>query len=137
MLDHMPISPNLYKYQTTSYLFIQNHTMSLALLATSTITSSSTANPLRSNARPRSKVHVGKGTAYTSCEQKQGVEGEKRHTVDRRNVLLGIGGLYGATAAVGNQAAVGAPVSPPDFNKCHPARDGTTEVKFCIYFFFM
>ncbi|KAF6163126.1 hypothetical protein GIB67_024990 [Kingdonia uniflora] len=48
--------------------------------------------------------------------------GEK--LVDRRNVLLGLGGLYGVAglSATGtDQLAFGAPIAPPDFTKCGPA----------------
>ncbi|KAF5179860.1 Polyphenol oxidase protein [Thalictrum thalictroides] len=98
--------------------------MSLSLLATTTLPSSSLVNPLRSNTKNRSPVRFGKGVAYTSCEQKQSKE-EDNHTIDRRNVLLGLGGLYGASATIGSQGkiAMGAPVAPPDLSKCHLATD--------------
>ncbi|VFQ65322.1 unnamed protein product [Cuscuta campestris] len=44
--------------------------------------------------------------------------------VDRRNVLLGLGGLYGAynyTTYNNNSNAVASPVPPPDVSKCGPA----------------
>ncbi|KAF5183341.1 hypothetical protein FRX31_027071 [Thalictrum thalictroides] len=98
--------------------------MSLSLLATSTIPSSSLVNPLRSNTKNHSTVRFGKGVAYTSCEQKQSKD-EDSHTIDRRNVLLGLGGLYGASATIGSQGkiAMGAPVAPPDLSKCQLATD--------------
>ncbi|KAL5730188.1 catechol oxidase [Ranunculus cassubicifolius] len=97
--------------------------MSLSLLATSSFPSSSFLYPLRINSKTnQSTVRVGKGVAYTSCEQKHGKEGDN-HIMDRRNVLLGMGGLYGATAAIGNKVAIGAPVGPPDLTKCQPAVD--------------
>ncbi|KAF9590622.1 hypothetical protein IFM89_035940 [Coptis chinensis] len=99
--------------------------MSLSHLATSTLPASSTfTNTLHSKVQTRSNIHVGKRIAYTSCEQKQSKEKED-HTIDRRNVLLGMGGLYGATSAIGNQGmrAIGAPVSPPDLSKCQLATD--------------
>ncbi|XP_068653932.1 polyphenol oxidase, chloroplastic-like [Aristolochia californica] len=48
--------------------------------------------------------------------------GEVRATkVDRRNVLLGLGGLYGATSLGGNQTAMGVPLDYPDLQACHVA----------------
>ncbi|PIA30672.1 hypothetical protein AQUCO_05400047v1 [Aquilegia coerulea] len=109
--------------------------MSLSLLATSTVPSSSllNVNPLRSNTKNRSTVRVGKKVAYTSCEQKQSNEGDS-HTIDRRNVLLGLGGLYGASATIGSQGkiAMGAPVAPPDLSKCQLATDAANgEQVYC------
>ncbi|XP_049361830.1 polyphenol oxidase E, chloroplastic-like [Solanum verrucosum] len=44
--------------------------------------------------------------------------------LDRRNVLLGLGGLYGASNLIGvtnEPFALGAPVPPPDFSTCSTA----------------
>lgn len=41
--------------------------------------------------------------------------------VDRRNMLLGIGGLYGATNLISNQAAVASPIQAPEIDKCGAA----------------
>lgn len=42
--------------------------------------------------------------------------------IDRRNVLLGLGGLYGASTLVGGLPfAFAAPVNGPDVNKCGAA----------------
>uniref|UniRef100_F6I2C0 Uncharacterized protein n=1 Tax=Vitis vinifera TaxID=29760 RepID=F6I2C0_VITVI len=50
--------------------------------------------------------------------------------LDRRNVLLGIGGLYGAAAGLGatKPLAFGAPIQAPDISKCGTATvpDGVT-----------
>lgn len=40
--------------------------------------------------------------------------------IDRRNVLIGLGGLYGAASSIGFDA-VAAPIAPPDLSKCGPA----------------
>ncbi|KAM2362863.1 hypothetical protein ACFXTH_004968 [Malus domestica] len=41
---------------------------------------------------------------------------------DRRNVLIGLGSLYGGVAGLGSDPfAVAKPVSPPDLAKCGPA----------------
>ncbi|XP_009610962.4 polyphenol oxidase, chloroplastic-like [Nicotiana tomentosiformis] len=42
--------------------------------------------------------------------------------IDRRNILLGLGGLYGAATIVGGHSfAFAAPVNGPDVSKCGPA----------------
>ncbi|XXG69140.1 hypothetical protein AAC387_Pa06g2079 [Persea americana] len=40
--------------------------------------------------------------------------------IDRRNMLIGLGGLYGAASSIGFDA-VAAPIAPPDLSKCGPA----------------
>ncbi|OVA00538.1 Tyrosinase [Macleaya cordata] len=111
--------------------------MSLSLLASSTTISSpvTSGNPLRQRANTRPAVHLSNRAPYTSCEQNKQNK-DDTHVVDRRNVLLGLGGLYGATATAtigGNTTAIGAPLSPPDLSKCHLATDDATnqQVKCC------
>ncbi|KAI3859225.1 hypothetical protein MKX03_034629 [Papaver bracteatum] len=44
--------------------------------------------------------------------------------IDRRNMLIGLGGLYGATTTAGfgaGREAMAAPIAPPDLSKCGPA----------------
>ncbi|EXB82815.1 Polyphenol oxidase [Morus notabilis] len=42
--------------------------------------------------------------------------------VDRRNMLIGLGGLYGTVAGLGSEPlAFANPVAPPDLSKCGPA----------------
>ncbi|KAF8411178.1 hypothetical protein HHK36_003721 [Tetracentron sinense] len=41
--------------------------------------------------------------------------------MDRRNVLVGLGGLYGAAGLSADRLAFGAPIMPPDLAKCGPA----------------
>nr|ADC92563.1 polyphenol oxidase [Nelumbo nucifera] len=64
-----------------------------------------------------------------SCEA---TDGEKKPTrsgneegslgrLDRRNVLIGLGGLYGATGLCAGRLAFGAPIMPPDLSKCGAA----------------
>ncbi|KAM7503844.1 hypothetical protein LguiB_002748 [Lonicera macranthoides] len=52
---------------------------------------------------------------------------------DRRNVILGLGGLYGAANLSVNHLAVAAPVAAPDVSKCGPAElsDGTVISSDC------
>ncbi|KAL2245552.1 polyphenol oxidase I, chloroplastic-like [Sesamum indicum] len=47
-------------------------------------------------------------------------------TVDRRNLLLGLGGLYGAANLVSDSQAYAAPIEPPEFKNCGVARDVQT-----------
>ncbi|XP_047962210.1 polyphenol oxidase I, chloroplastic-like [Salvia hispanica] len=39
-------------------------------------------------------------------------------SIDRRNMLLGLGGLYGASSLVSGQRARAEPIQPPDISKC-------------------
>ncbi|KAK4484613.1 hypothetical protein RD792_007202 [Penstemon davidsonii] len=58
-----------------------------------------------------------------SCNnnEKQTPEGK----LDRRNMLLGLGGLYGASSLASNPAN-SAPIAAPEFDKCSEARDVAT-----------
>ncbi|OVA00540.1 Tyrosinase [Macleaya cordata] len=107
--------------------------MSLSLLATTTIPSASYSgnNPLwRTNKSLQPPVHVGKRVAYTLCENKQTKDGSvESHVIDRRNVLLGLGGITTATIGTQGMSAVGAPLAPPDLSKCHLATDDESKKK--------
>ncbi|XP_020102355.1 polyphenol oxidase I, chloroplastic-like [Ananas comosus] len=49
---------------------------------------------------------------------------EKSRGIDRRDLLLGVGGLYGAAAGLGlDRRAVGAPIQAPDISTCGPPAD--------------
>ncbi|KAK9150041.1 hypothetical protein Syun_008350 [Stephania yunnanensis] len=97
--------------------------MSLSLLATTPIISSK--NPLHKTPNKRVPTTSLRVNNTITCEQKQNVVGPSPPSMDRRNVLLGLGGLYGATATISNQAnaASGGPIQPPDLSKCHLATD--------------
>ncbi|KAK4484609.1 hypothetical protein RD792_007198 [Penstemon davidsonii] len=43
--------------------------------------------------------------------------------LDRRNMLLGLGGLYGASNLASSPHGNAAPIKPPELNKCGEARD--------------
>ncbi|KAA8540490.1 hypothetical protein F0562_024591 [Nyssa sinensis] len=45
---------------------------------------------------------------------------------DRRNVLIGLGGLYGAASLGVDSLAFAAPIQAPDLTKCVPAAEGFT-----------
>ncbi|XP_022848549.1 polyphenol oxidase I, chloroplastic-like [Olea europaea var. sylvestris] len=69
-----------------------------------------------------------------SCDAKKNVE-TSQGKIDRRNMLLGLGGMYGAANLVANPSAYADPVQAPDFTKCGDARDAQTgaalDVKCC------
>ncbi|CAI9787692.1 unnamed protein product [Fraxinus pennsylvanica] len=48
-----------------------------------------------------------------------------RGKFDRRNMLLGLGGIYGSTLT-SNQPALADPIQPPDLSKCGPPSDTST-----------
>ncbi|PON64214.1 Polyphenol oxidase [Trema orientale] len=56
-------------------------------------------------------------------------------TFDRRNVLIGLGGLYGTTMAglASKPSAFADPIAPPDLSKCGPADfpEGVTPTNCC------
>ncbi|KVH96804.1 polyphenol oxidase, chloroplastic-like [Cynara cardunculus var. scolymus] len=57
-----------------------------------------------------------------SCKTLDDDHHEESGKVDRRNVLLGLGGLYGAAATFGsNSLAFADPIMAPDVAKCGPA----------------
>ncbi|KAL6546964.1 hypothetical protein OROMI_022685 [Orobanche minor] len=47
--------------------------------------------------------------------------------IDRRNMLLGLGGLYGAGSLVLGRSAQASPILPPDLSTCDPKGATTTE----------
>ncbi|KAI3940777.1 hypothetical protein MKW98_030096 [Papaver atlanticum] len=105
--------------------------MSLSHFYTTPISSSITSNnPLRSTSTKTTSspsVHLSNRTHYISCEQNKQTNKESNanhNVIDRRNVLLGLGGLYGATGS-----AIGAPFTPPDLTKCHKATDDDVNPK--------
>ncbi|RZC47725.1 hypothetical protein C5167_040663 [Papaver somniferum] len=103
--------------------------MSLSHLCNTPISSSITSkNPLPSASTkistPSVRLANPTATHYISCEhnkqtsRREAATNVTQHVVDRRNVLLGLGGLYGAAGV-----AIGAPLTPPDLTKCHKAID--------------
>ncbi|KAL5720211.1 catechol oxidase [Ranunculus cassubicifolius] len=73
------------------------------------------------NRRAKSPSSASKRPAYTSC-QSQNDSGDKDHLVDRRNILISLTGVCGASTTLGN-VAVGAPIKPVELGKCHLALD--------------
>ncbi|KAL2496611.1 Polyphenol oxidase F [Forsythia ovata] len=60
-----------------------------------------------------------------SCDAKKNVE-TSQGKIDRRNMLLGLGGMYSAANLVSNPSAYADPVQAPDFTKCGDAHDVAT-----------
>ncbi|PIN01138.1 Catechol oxidase [Handroanthus impetiginosus] len=56
-----------------------------------------------------------------SCQSKDNSDQEPSSKFDRRNVLIGLGGLYGATTLATSPFSFAAPVEGPDVSKCGPA----------------
>ncbi|XP_068644957.1 polyphenol oxidase, chloroplastic-like [Aristolochia californica] len=92
-------------------------------VASSTISSISTFSelPLR---HPGRRVCL-PPTRYRRRVSCSGGDENKRKSeagrFDRRNVLIGLGGLYGVTNLGFAPTAAGAPINPPDLSKCGPA----------------
>uniref|UniRef100_A0A6V7QWC5 Tyrosinase copper-binding domain-containing protein n=1 Tax=Ananas comosus var. bracteatus TaxID=296719 RepID=A0A6V7QWC5_ANACO len=73
--------------------------------------------PCRSPKPPRHKI---------SCKSKEQQENADKPAgrIDRRDLLLGLGGLYGATTGLGlNRQAAAAPILAPDLSTCGPPTD--------------
>ncbi|PIA60619.1 hypothetical protein AQUCO_00300253v1 [Aquilegia coerulea] len=101
--------------------------MSLSFLATTTPTTTSFDRRSSKATHSVARTLIRKRFTPTTCEQKHegngvGVNAE-RSGIDRRDVLVGLGGLCGATATFGSNMAVGAPVQPPDLSACRLAND--------------
>ncbi|KAK9150035.1 hypothetical protein Syun_008344 [Stephania yunnanensis] len=108
--------------------------MPFPLLATTPISSPlSPKNPLhRQPTKSPNNTYSLRLPNTISCEQKQvNNDGSSHQGIDRRNVLLGLGGLYGAattTMAGGKVAnADGGPVQPPDLSMCILATDSQAD----------
>ena len=80
-------------------------------------------NKLPSKLSTYGKQHYRGQNNNISCKSTANGSGGD-HKFDRRNVLLGLGGLYGIAGNLGlanNQSAIAAPVPGPDINNCGPA----------------
>lgn len=76
-----------------------------------TSSNNNTANTTNTSDTPTKRAAPGSGSSLR---------------LDRRNVLLGLGGLYGATSLAGREnVAIGAPIGLPDLSKCHDADAGS------------
>ncbi|KAL5575468.1 hypothetical protein UlMin_017167 [Ulmus minor] len=69
-----------------------------------------------------------------SCKGSESDKESSNPSLDRRNVLIGLGGLYGTVSGVGSDPfAFANPVAPPDLTKCEKAEitAGGTQVECC------
>ncbi|KAM7503846.1 hypothetical protein LguiB_002750 [Lonicera macranthoides] len=67
------------------------------------------------------QYHTFKVSCKSTNDDKSSEETSQSNKFDRRNVLLGLGGLYGAANMSINRLAVAAPVVAPDISKCGPS----------------
>ncbi|CAA3019238.1 polyphenol oxidase I, chloroplastic-like [Olea europaea subsp. europaea] len=70
-----------------------------------------------------------------SCNARNGEQNMKNDSegkVDRRNMLFGLGGLYGAANLASNQLATAEPIKPPELDKCGTATNLNTGEKLDI-----
>ncbi|KAJ4975591.1 hypothetical protein NE237_000697 [Protea cynaroides] len=60
---------------------------------------------------------------HVSCKASSS-ENEERSLgrIERRDVLIGLGGLYGSASFYADPLALAAPIQAPDFTKCGPAK---------------
>lgn len=105
---------------------------SLAISWSSTTTAAAAATPFTatlSPSRPNIFVkppHFSTPPARTrrhklSCKATDNDQNKKDHKVDRRNLLLGMGGIYGGAAHLlsgDGPPALAAPITSPDISKC-------------------
>ncbi|KAL2495045.1 Polyphenol oxidase [Forsythia ovata] len=87
---------------------------------------------ISSTVTPRSILHLApfkttrspttrKFSHKISCKTIDGDQESSSGKFDRRNVLIGLGGLYGAASLGSSPFAFAAPISAPDITKCGPA----------------
>ncbi|MCL7023329.1 hypothetical protein MKW94_008038 [Papaver nudicaule] len=119
-----------------------------SLSSLNSISTASTRSPSASHgssSQKKTQISVVRNPKQThlrviQCRANKDPDHEKETSssiVDRRNMLLGLGGLYGATTAgfvtADGRMAMAAPVAPPDLSKCGPANlpGGATPVNCC------
>ncbi|XP_073151721.1 polyphenol oxidase, chloroplastic-like [Henckelia pumila] len=74
--------------------------------------------------KPTQRSPVQKSKSYKICCRSKDINDQESSSpakFDRRDVLIGLGGLYGATALTASPLAFAAPVPGPDVTKCGPA----------------
>ncbi|XP_052183744.1 polyphenol oxidase, chloroplastic-like isoform X1 [Diospyros lotus] len=68
-----------------------------------------------------STIGTNKQWSRVSCRRKDGDLRTSQDKFDRRDVLIGLGGLYGATTLAADRLATAAPLTAPDLSKCGAA----------------
>ncbi|XP_058101433.1 polyphenol oxidase, chloroplastic-like [Magnolia sinica] len=101
--------------------------MSLSLLFTTTPISTFPTNPFFQFKCPRPGPNAAKLDPCCTCsvrdeppQHKPAAPDKRLLSLHRRNVLLGLGGMYGATLGSSNKVDA-KPVAPPDLRDCGPA----------------
>ncbi|CAL1397917.1 unnamed protein product [Linum trigynum] len=60
----------------------------------------------------------------SSGDGKEPTNNDQTSPTTRRDILIGMGSLYGAASSLSNPTALANPLQPPDLSKCHPAIKG-------------
>ncbi|KAJ8629165.1 hypothetical protein MRB53_022488 [Persea americana] len=117
--------------------------MAFTLRSTPTPLSTSSSTPFHQQAKKKPLLlpnhrphHLPQPVSCNSSNNSEKNETQNHgRTIDRRNVLLGMGGLYGAATAfsIDPKKAAAAPVLPPDFSQCGAADlpSGATPTNCC------
>nr|GME18262.1 polyphenol oxidase, chloroplastic-like [Ipomoea batatas] len=118
------------------------HALSLKMaslpIATTTILHRSNSSPSSSFVPRTPQVSINRKSPsrlHVSCNAGKDDDNQSSSSIgkfDRRNVLIGLGGLYGA-ASLANPFAFAAPINGPDIYKCGPADlpEGAEAVNCC------
>ena len=94
------------------------------MIATFTATTSlPSSSHLPSKEIHKKQVFVRKAIACKAREGRRSQDQSPLAKFDRRDVLVGLGGLYGAAGLTSNPFASAAPVSAPDLTKCSTPED--------------
>ncbi|KAL2483494.1 Polyphenol oxidase II [Forsythia ovata] len=92
------------------------------VVTTNTTTSSPSFSRKPSIAKRTQRFHVSCNSTNDDDQNAPTSQGK----FERRNLLLGLGGLYSATQLTSNPQALAAPIQPPDLSKCGPATNLNT-----------
>ncbi|KAK4386792.1 Polyphenol oxidase II, chloroplastic [Sesamum angolense] len=78
------------------------------------------SNPTaRENAKPKRRISC--NTKNDNQNPKSSHDSQGNNTFDRRDVLIGLGGLYGAASSINPLESSAAPIPPPELNNCRTA----------------
>ncbi|KAL0300939.1 UNVERIFIED_CONTAM: Polyphenol oxidase E, chloroplastic [Sesamum radiatum] len=78
------------------------------------------SNPTaRENAKPKRRISC--NTKNDNQNAKSSHDSQGNNTFDRRDVLIGLGGLYGAASSINPLESSAAPIPPPELNNCRTA----------------
>ncbi|CAI0468559.1 unnamed protein product [Linum tenue] len=68
--------------------------------------------------------HFARISCKTSSSDKEPNNNDQTGPTTRRDILIGMGSLYGAASSLSDPTALANPLQPPDLSKCHPAIKG-------------